>query len=384
MERSHALEKFGLKFNPFPPAATGSAFIKELWTPASWADAIEANIQQLATGEGAKATMIVGSYGSGKTFLLQRMKNEFEKHRIRSYFFDNPETTFYALADQLLRQVGRYELSKAMWEMLYDPELSPSLQQRLFDLSFPDWLLGLKDSAKRTLALRVLQEAMIKSEMAEEEEVAARFAHLIVDTRDRPYYEFRDFVPRTPHSLVAERQEAKYFKILIRILLRVFEVEGIAFLIDEFEAVALGKRMAKRQSAEYTATVRRLLDTAAEEEFWLALSITPEGLEQTNDIEPSLIERFGPDFWIPPLEDQDSYNLIQHRLQEARIDSAHDGLWPFEEESIKVLQPTNRVVARKLIKVFGHALALAIRQQVAPPISATLVTEAEQLHSEQK
>ena len=108
--------------------------------------------------------------------------------------------------------------------------------------------------------------------------VSFRFAQIVVGTRDRPYFTFRDFVPRSSTSLVAENQETRYFKALIRILQFAYGWDGVAFLLDEFEDVALGKRLARRQSHEYTSTLRRLLDAADEERFWLALSITQEGL----------------------------------------------------------------------------------------------------------
>ena len=383
-KKDYTLTDLGLKFNPFPSAATGSAFINNMWLPGNWHTNLDDNIQQLTTNDGAKATMIIGSYGSGKSYLLQYLKVNFQQRRIRPFIFDNPETTFYGLVNQLLRQIGRYEFAKAMWEFLYDPTLAESLQQRLFDLSFSDWLLELKAASKRNTAIHVLGEAMQASNLVSDGEVAFRFAQLIVDTRERPYFQFRDFIPSRTRSLVAERQEATYFTALIRILLQVFEADGIAFLIDEFEDVALGKRMGARQRAEYTSTVRRLLATAAAEEFWLVLSVTPEGLEQTKKIEPSLVERFGPSFVIPNLEVDDAYGLVQHRLQEARIGNSDEGLWPFAEDAIEKIPPTSRIVARKLIKVMGHALGWAIRKQVELPISADEVRKASLAFSEEK
>ena len=124
MSDSADLEAFGLNFNPFPPAATGIAFAGEMWLPDSWAQEIREQIRQLATGGGAKALTIVGEYGAGKTYVLHwLMAKEFRaQRRILPFFFDNPGVAFYDLANQLLRQVGRYDLSKALWELLYQPQ----------------------------------------------------------------------------------------------------------------------------------------------------------------------------------------------------------------------------------------------------------------------
>ncbi len=380
MSHDAALETLGLKFNPFPPAATGVAFAGEMWVPDSWLTKIGQCIDQLSTGGGAKATIIVGSYGSGKSYVLQWIiENEFRQRRILPFFFDNPGVAFYDLANQLLRQVGRYELSKALWELLYRSEANTSRQAPLIDLEFPQWLENLGDRTARGREIEYLAQALQDHELTDEEETSFRFAQLVVNTRDRPYYEFRDFIPRSATSLVPEREEVRYFIALIRILRQIFEVDGIAFLIDEFEDVALGKRLAKRQSSEYTATLRRLLDTARDEEFWLALSITPGGLDQTRNIEPALMDRFGASFRIPPLSACDAYNLVLHRLKSARIEKDREDLWPFEDDVVSVIKPTSISTPRKLIKIFWQSLALAIQRGGNPPISKSLVAEAEKL-----
>ena len=380
MSHNAALEALGLKFNPFPPAATGVAFAEGMWLPDAWSTEIEQRIDQLSIGGGAKATTIVGQYGAGKTYMLQWiMEKELRKRRILPFIFDNPGVAFYDLANQLLRQVGRYELSKALWELLYRSKADTSQQAPLIDLTFPQWLENLGDRTARERGIKYLAQALQDHKLTDEEETSFRFAQLVVNTRDRPYYEFRDFIPRSATSLVPEREEVRYFMALIRILRHIFEVNGIAFLIDEFEDVALGKRLAKRQSSEYTATLRRLLDTARDEEFWLALSITPEGLDQTRMLEPALMDRFGASFRIPPLSDCDAYNLILHRLKSARIESDREDLWPFENDVVSVIKPTSISTPRKLIKIFWQSLALAIQRGGNPPISKSLVAEAEKL-----
>ena len=385
MTNNTDLEAFGLKFNPFPPAATGVAFSGDLWLPDSWEKEIREQTGQLSSGGGAKAATIVGQYGAGKSYVLQwMMENEFRQRRIRPYFFENPGVAFFDLANQLLRQVGRYELSKALWELLYRSEADPTRPTPLIDLTFPQWLESLGNKTTREQGITYLARGLQESGLTDEEETSFRFAQLVVNTRDRPYYEFRDFIPRSSTSLVPEREEVRYFMALIRILRHIFGVNGIAFLIDEFEDVALGKRLARRQSSEYTATLRRLLDTARDEDFWLALSITPEGLDRTRELEPALMDRFGASFQIPPLTECDAYNLVQHRLRKARLENDREGLWPFAEDTVSAMKPTSFSAPRKLIKVLWLSLALAVQHRSEPPISISFVTEAEKLLTDQK
>lgn len=383
MSDNAALEAFGLKFNPFPPAATGVAFSGDMWLPADWLSEIGQRINELSTGGGAKALTIVGEYGAGKTYLLHwLMEKEFRtQRRILPFFFDNPGVAFYDLANQLLRQVGRYELSKALWELLYNPQNDSSLQGRLIDLTFPEWLEKLGDRAARKREVDFLAQEMRRRGLSDEEEVSYRFAQLITNTRESPYYEFRNFIPRNANSLIAEKEEARYFLTMIRVLRTIYGVDGIAFLIDEFEDIALGKRLARKQISEYTATLRRLLDATSEEEFWLALSITPEGLEQTLTLEPALKDRLSASFRIPPLSKRDASDLVSNRLKGAWTEETYEGLWPFQEGVISEIKPANRSTPRKLIKVLGKALALALDGE-GPPVTNLLVRKAEQILSE--
>ena len=378
MDRRAGLEKFGLNYNPFPPAATGAAFGETNWIPRSWADEITQSIQDLSLTEGAKAIAIVGPYGTGKTFLLQWiMEHQYRPRRIQAYFIENPGVTFYTLADHLLRQVGRNELSKGMWELLNKDIPSRTLQGDFFKREFSVWLDQLSDRNKRERAIRDIQSAIITQNVTRDEEIAFRFGQMIVDTKDRPYYRFQDFIPRSSSTLVAENQEGEYFKALIRILQRIQNVDGIAFLVDEFEDAALGKKLSRRQSAEYHSTLRNLLDTARDEDFWLTLSSTPQGLEQTRNIEPPLMQRFGSEFRIPRLTDQDAYDLAYHRLEKARIESNPDSLWPFADDVISTIMENNRAWPRGLVKILSQSLTSAIREGIDPPIPNSLIQKVE-------
>ena len=379
MDPHSAMSAYGLKFNPFPPAATGVAFSSDLWLPQAWSSNLDEKVAQLTVGAGEKAMTVVGAYGSGKTYVLHwLMQKQFMTRRIRPYFFDNPGTTLYDLANQLLRQVGRQEFTKVIWELSYKPDHSEMPAPRLFDITFPQWLSQNRNASKRQLEIGSIAGSLLESKLVDEEEIAYRFAQLTVDTGDRPYYEFRDFIPRSSSSYVAEGEEARYFKALTKILKATYDAQGIAFFLDEFEDISLGKRLARRQASEYVATLKRLLDAAREEDLWLVLSITPEGLEQTRRLEPPLMQRFSTNFAIPQLTAEEAYQLVRHRLDQARYDH-RDDIWPLEEECLSALDPSDRGIPRRLIRVLWRTLALASQQGINPPIPAKTVSEAERL-----
>lgn len=374
-----SLQRLGLRYNPFPPATTGVAFIEDVSLPTSWETGLRQCLDSMTNAVGDKALVIVGGYGTGKTFILRWIADkELPPRRIQPYFFDNPGVAFYDLANRLLRQVGRYELSKALWEMLYRSQIGHGLQPHLVPLEFPDWLAALRDKEARRTAMQTLSSAILDSGLATDEEIAYRFARVVVDTRERPFYEYRDFVPRSPSTLVAEREEANYFRTLVRVLVRIQEADGIGFLIDEFEDVALSRRLNKKQITEYIATMRRLLDTAREENLWIILSMTPEGYDQTSKFDPSLVQRFTQRYDIPPLSDHEAYQLIEGRLRAARR-QPEDGLSPFADHVITKLRPTTRSSPRRLIKVFWQALALGMEAGDNPPIPGETVRRAEEI-----
>ena len=153
--------------------------------------------------------------------------------------------------------------------------------------------------------------------------------------------------------------------------------QGIAFLIDEFEDVALGRRLNRKQTSEYIATIRRLLDTAQEENLWVILSMTPEGLDQTTRLDPALIEHFTQKYDIPPLSDQDALHIVIQRLRKARM-VPRDDLHPFPEETLSELRPTTKSSPRRLIKVLWHTLALAVEESEGVPIPLRTLRQAEE------
>ncbi|MDE0670134.1 MAG: hypothetical protein OXH72_00105 [Caldilineaceae bacterium] len=372
------LQHLGLNRNPFPPATTGTGFVDDLSLPSHWEEDLRQRIRQLAASQGDKALVIVGGYGSGKSFILNWIQaTVLPDFRVKSFLFENPGVAFYDLANHLMRQVGRYEVAKALWEMLYTPNEPEAAGQLHIPLEFGDWLGTLNDRIRRDRAIRILSQSMKGQGLATDEEILNKLSRLIVETGERPYFEYRDFVPRSSRSLVAEREEPQYFQTLVKILGRILNADGIAFLLDEFEDVALARQLNRNQAAAYTATLRRLLDVAKEEDLWIILSTTPEGLDRTLALDESFIERFSHPYIIPELSEEDAYNIVEKRLQLARNDGG-EGLYPFDKDALKELAETSRSSPRRLIKIMWHAIGLAVERAERAPLSGELVKEAEQ------
>lgn len=374
-DTNDSLQRLGLTRNPFPPATTGPGFVDDLSLPDRWESNLRGLVSELSDSEGDRALVIEGGYGAGKTFTLNWIQAEvLPGYRIKPYFFENPGVAFYDLANRLMRQVGRYEMAKALWEMLYPN--SAEAEQRLFSLEFRHWLATLGNRTRRDKAIETLSEALRERGLAEDEEIVNKLARLIVETGERPYFEYRDFVPRSGRSLVAEKEEPLYFQALVRILGAIADADGIAFLLDEFEDIALTRRLNKSQAASYTTTLRRLLDVAQREDLWIILSTTPEGLERTAELDESLVQRFGHRYRIPELSRDEGYGIVAQRLKSARVDE-EEGLWPFSEDALGGLLETSYSSPRRLIKIMWHAIGLAVQSGEGPPLGGRLVKDAE-------
>lgn len=363
------LQPFGLRYNPFEPAASGAPISGKLWLPDSWRIDLERMMDELAQGSGVKALVLAGEYGSGKTYLLHWLRNEgFPSRLIRPFYFDNPGVQFYELANWLLKDIGRKEFAKSLWELVSTK--IPSRQLRMFARGYEDYLRARRTVWERKEALAALQTAIIESGVASDEEIAFRLARLVAETPDKPYFEYRDFVAGKPNALVAENEEAPYFRAILRALRLAAGIDSVAFLIDEFEEISLQKRLTKRQAQDYLVTMKRLINLTEGEDLWLVVAMTPDAADKSKmfELEPALWERFTTaekyNYSIPPLTAQDADELVYQRIEPARIESGErlSRLFPFPDDVHAAFSPVTYSTPRRLVKVCFHAISRATGQ----------------------
>jgi type II secretory pathway predicted ATPase ExeA len=340
------LERLGLRFNPFEPAASGAPLGEGLWLPPDWSNRLQELLHLLIQGRGTKAIAIAGEYGSGKTYVLQWLyRQELPKRQIRPFYFDNPGVQFYDLANALLRQIGRKNFAKCLWE-LAAPHVS-GYQRSLFARGFEEYLIGQRTSRRQQEIPADLQSAILKAGVTSDEEIAYRLARIIAETPTKPYFEYRDFVAGKRDSLVAEGEEAPYFKAILRTLQLAGGVSAVAFLIDEFEEISLQKRLTRREAHDYLATLKRLINLTQSENLWLIVAMTPHAAEETRMLEPALWERFTGEgqyqFEIPPLTTDNAIDLVKFRLDAARVEdfTPPNHLFPFPDSFGTALSPAD-------------------------------------------
>ena len=374
------LEKLDLEFNPFQPSASGPPVKGTISIPNALAEQTMRVVDTLQSGGQAKIIVVKGDYGTGKTCLLNWLQTTIFPHRlVKPFYFDNPGVQFYDLANALLRTIGRKDFAKFIWE-LAGPFVSVPYHPDMFLAGFESYLAAQSDRKNRIDVTAPLQESILRAGIAADEEIAHCLSRIVTDSVRKPYFEYRDFVPRQKGSLVAEGVEAPYFGAILKTIVLGTNARAVAFLIDEFEEIGLQKRLTRRAAHDYLATLKRLvnLSESGDCEFWIVLSMTPDAYETTIDMDPALAERFSLHaLSIDPLSVSDAIGLMRSRVAGARpAGSESDGssLFPFPEELL--FRPVTYSNPRRLVKTCFYAVAKAT-EDVPLPFSEAYLQQIE-------
>lgn len=340
--------------NPFEASGSGAPLLEDnFWFPNRWMKELNRQLIELGdNGDSCRPLLIIGEYGSGKSYCLRWLERvAFPKKKVYSYYFENPEVRFYDLVNALLRRIGRKHFAKLLFE-ISSPHLLTPRQRTLFSQGFEEFL---SRSTRRVSQeeLMEFQEAIRKAEICTDEEVAMCLARVVVETRQKPFFEYRDFLSSRPGGYAADRQEVSFFTAILKTLKMAEGVNRIAFLIDEFEQVSLQRKLTRKDALDYLVTLKRLIDTAKEGALWLVLGMTPDAAAKTVQLDPSLDERFFK-FYVPGLTKDEAAELVRERFQK------HDLPIPFEDEFIGALPPSTFSNPRRLVKVFFVATNRAI------------------------
>ena len=359
-------ERYRLDSNPFEPSASGAPLWGDLTPPHDLERRTRELVNMYLTGTGVKGLMVVAEYGMGKTCLLDWLHTSIlPSMKIRSFYFHNPGVHFYALANSLLNTIGRKDFAKFVWE-LASSHISDPLQGLLFESGFDAYLGHIYTRGRhsnREEMTRLLQDAVLAAGITENEQIANCLARIAIDVPRKPYFEYRDFIPRQQGNVVAEGEEAPYFSAVLRTICEGTGAAAVAFLVDEFEEIGLQKRLTKKAAYEYLGTLKRLINLSQSEQvdFWMILSMTPDAYEATIELEPSLVDRFaGRELRIAPLTIEAARELMVSRISAARskgLSKSTLPLYPFPERL--PFRPSTFANPRRLVKVCFRALAQA-------------------------
>ena len=371
-------ESIDLTQNPFPPAASGlgGILMGKAYIPSILANKIDDFYERMSGNpNGVKIFPIIGEYGSGKTAVLNGyLRFFFEEKNIKVIYFDNPGVEFYDLADTLMRALGRYEFAKALWEMAKPHLEKKDYQPRLFSQSFDDYLSELKYFSEINSEIVKIQ-SVLKDDLhlTDDDEVAAKLGKLIVETKKKTYFDAKDFAIRGD-SLAPVRQEARFFSAIVKAIIKIYNVTGVAFLIDEFEEIAISEIISRQKKYSYFTTLRRLVDFAELENLWIAVSMTNDAQAVFVKENPALWQRFSNNeqstISLVPFEKGQIREWLIWWLNRYRIDGKnskhYNSIFPFQDDFEEpFMLDAKRRVPRILVKSFFNILAEAQQKSLA-------------------
>lgn len=365
--------------NPFPSAASGLGGIldKCIYLPRELEDKIKSFFETMNSHEGGvKIFPIVGEYGAGKSAILKGwLKFFFEKEQYHVVYFDNPGVDFYDLANTLMKSLGRYEFSKAIWEYAKQDVVKINGSPYLFEDSFESMLCSLTSKELMSNMTRTLERVIYeKLDFTNDREVAHKLAQLVVETKKKTYFDARDFEVRQD-SLVPIKEEAKFFTAIVRATITLYNVRGVIFLIDEFEEIAISDVISKHKRYAYLATLRKLIDFSELENLWIAISMTHEAKQVVSKNNPALWQRFSNNemstIELEPFNEGDVRNWLEWWLERYRSPNAKESLsnpiFPFTKGCIRpFMDSVTRRTPRKLVKAFFQILAEGRERNLSP------------------
>ena len=377
------LKSAELTKNPFPPAATGMGgaleIYKNIYLPPEQSQAITDFYSQASHGSGVKVFPIIGAYGAGKSAVLKGyMQTFFESKNIKVFYFDNPGVEFYSLAESMMRALGRYEFSKGLFELCKQYIKRNSL----FEITFEDILADVYNQHDQNNFINELGTIVLNNlKLTNDEEIAHKLACIVVDTYRKRYFERKDFMPSNVKSVVSESHEDKFFHAIISSIIKIYNVDGVAFLIDEFEEITFSKGMTKSKTYEYLSTFRRLIDLSEKVSLWVVVAMTPEALEQTKAMNNALVARFVDikiKIELNPFAEGNIVNWLKWWLNTARIPDSryNDTIFPFPAEfAQQMAEHVDRCYPRKLVKTCFAILADAEENNLKVPLSSDYTSQ---------
>ena len=301
----------------------------------------------------------------------------FWKRKLKAFYIENPGVNFYEIANRVLQSIGRYEFSKALFE-ISKPYLS--LQRTLVEIDYDTFLVGLKTKTERDKKTYDLQRVLLeKVKLCSSDAVAYSFAKMVIETKIKPYLDYRDFVSEGHSPAVPKDMEPQYFNALITAINKIYGTEGVAFLLDEFEDLTLGSRLSERIKLEYLGTFRRLLDESENQNLWIVLAMVPGIEEVISKLNPPLWQRFSHHgtgtLQLEELEQNEIEGVIKNWLDSMRINGKYEGkLFPFSDEIGKVFTLNTQFRnPRVIIKTCFNSLAQASQSGMEPPLDADFV-----------
>lgn len=391
--KSNLVDKFGLKYNPFPRAGIANLNDTDETTLAlqpalastakEIVDYMKDALSHAGLNEGDKylSLVIQGEYGSGKTQTLMFIKALFDSLKTTSFkpyvvYIDNPGTKLSELIGDVISQIGIENFRRYLWSI------------------FLDYMDGIdeEDAEKRSrkeVLMRELESLKVKApdlfkQMINNEEVEFSWKQLTISYKylvDKISYSMRTterkqidalfkkyltdcYVAKFKISSVAEyfydivtdnmnvtkswdsiitgnvknleKREVYLLKAVVAITKKFLSATDFIILVDEFEDLA-GGRIKDADVDSYLRNLRSLIDR---EKNWCSVfAMNTAAYGRIQKLSAPLASRIGDrKITLKPLNFESCKMMISNYLSLARVDTdKNNSILPFTDEVINLL-----------------------------------------------
>lgn len=396
--------RLGLRANPFPP--DGLAPDDNLLPPLpETLDAIGEFVRQFLRTRKYRGLVVLGTYGTGKTHTLKLIREQLQESNLplKAIYLITPSYEPYQILRGILRELGQGEVTKMLWNIVMEdlttkyekegPEFfrrfEPQVQSRtgrgrprtavtdqlplfsrrlLAPESLGDYRTFLEAFDRDTLSRDKLREYIVSvfiEKITPDLAIASEFASMLIYDQYQAFASWESLtVPGRNRTLYKPDGEPT----LLLALMQVLKANGIQYLvvlIDEFEGIALMKRMTRREAIHYLYTLRMLIDRAWDEQpFAFVLASTRQAWETAKgDLYEAFGDRVAQELELPRLNDEQARRMMISYLDTARAGDGAQGrgtISPFDEDFFAIVGPERRSTPRQLVRMCYQLIERAV------------------------
>jgi hypothetical protein len=378
----------------------------------------------------SRGMVCIGDYGTGKTYHLKWMKNEFDKRQdVRTIYLETPGLEPYDLVRGILAEIGEEQIAKGVWNLV-QPILIEDIKQGgqaefLSQFAYEVEVKGKRSASRSYNPSQMSFGADYYGSLSENDLLDHRsFLKSFDKTRHLSREKLRDYFqqkllqgrdPAVTKNVAVARElasiciysgapaldswenlvipgagsprafppqgEPVFLQSVVRILLK-SGVKYLVLFIDEFEKVPLLETMTEREARRYLDTFRMLIDRnwhllpfawvlGSNEDAWAWIDKESRALPQ----------RIVTKVTLPRTDDQAfAKYIVTEFLAQARSESfatvAENPLYPFPENLLDIIPLALRRTPRDLVKLCDMLIeAAADKQKTKMPITEKVIAD---------
>ena len=305
---------------------------------------------------GSRSLLIIGDYGSGKTFLLKKIRKGF-KNKVFNQAEKSLVVPMRLIEGEPETKIARSIITRAFenigYNQIHDIAIrTPVLDERQFDTNFRQIIRGIQDKE------RIAYEWLCGRPLSTKEKNDLGVSKNLTTSKDATsaFYSFLEF-------------------------LKYAGVENIYLLIEEFEYVVTVYNQKQVDAILYF--FKDIYDRYSEltmAKTIFIIAITPGGWNFLSSMAGKMEaggvipwkERMNPGInqvYLKPLLEEETEQLLLHRIRQNRIEHADDlpsESWPFiHPEFFKIIYEKGKGIPRRSLKYCDYVFECGIHDNIS-------------------